>query len=303
MDDNIREGVVIKLLSGFYYVSCGENVTECRARGVFRNKGQSPLVGDRVKFSVNNDGISGTVEEILPRKNYLVRPAAANIDRIVIISSLGIPAPNTAVIDRMTVIAEDSGIETVIVFNKSDLGSTEEYTSIYKNAGFKVIAVSAETGEGIDELVDSLADGINVFTGNTGVGKSSLINCILKNDCIKTGEVSSKLGRGRHTTRHIELFRVTDGCFVADTPGFSSLSFEGHEYIRPQELQFDFPDICKFANGCKFSSCNHVHENGCSVKKAVDDGLVEKTRYDSYVTLFSEMKEVNEWELKKGKIQ
>lgn len=275
-------------------------ITRCRARGLFRKNGITPLAGDRVKFSQNSG--DGTVEEIYERSNEMIRPAAANIDRVVIISSYSIPSPNTLVIDRMTAIAEKNGIESVIVFNKSDLGDLTGIADVYKKSGFKVFVVSADSGEGIEELKEYLSSGFSVFTGNTGVGKSSILNRLLPNAFIETGEVSQKLGRGRHTTRHIELYRLCEGAFIADTPGFSSLSFEGAGFVPAFELAFCFPDISKYADNCKFTGCTHISEKGCSVKAALENGEIEQSRYESYVTMYEEVKDIKDWQIKKRKL-
>lgn len=303
MTNNVaNKGTIIKLLAGFYYVSTdnGEVIT-CRARGAFRNKGITPLVGDRVVFS--SVGNEGTVQEILTRKNELVRPAVANVDRVVIISSFSTPAPNTLVIDRMTALAQNSSIEAVIVFNKSDLGDFSEIANVYKNSGFKVFVVSANTGEGIEELKNYLSSGFSVFTGNTGVGKSSILNRLLPDADIPTGEVSEKLGRGRHTTRHIELYSLCNGAYIADTPGFSALSFEGAGFIPAKEIEMCFPDIYQFSSSCKFTGCSHLSEKGCAVINALNSSKIETSRYDSYKTMYNEVCHIKDWEIKKIRIK
>ena len=297
---NTFEGVIVKLLSGYYYCMTDDGeIVCCRARGLFRKDGISPLAGDRVEF-IKSTG-DGSVVSILPRKNCLVRPAAANIDRIVIVSAHSVPAPNTLLIDRMTAIAAKSDIECVVVFNKADLGDMSEYCEIYLGAGFKTFVVSADTGEGIDELKAYLSNGFNVFTGNTGVGKSSILNKIIGKDIIATGEVSEKLGRGRHTTRHIELYPICKGAYAADTPGFSSLTFEDAEFITKEEMLSCFPDISKYDTGCKFVSCSHMSEPGCAIKAALNKGLIVPSRYESYCAMYNEVKDIKEWERKKKK--
>lgn len=303
MSDELKQtGVIVKMLSGFYYVMTSDGKTvRCRARGVFRKDGVSPLAGDRVIFSEHSG--DGAVEQILERKNVMMRPAAANIDRVVIISSFCVPAPNTLIIDLMTAIAENNGIEAVIVFNKSDLGNLKDIAGVYTNAGFKVFVVSADTGEGIEELKNYLSSGFSVFTGNTGVGKSSILNRLLPYANIPTGGVSEKLGRGKHTTRHIELYSLCDGAFIADTPGFSSLSFDEAGFIPAYDLPFCFPDINRYADNCKFTGCTHTAECGCSVKKALEEGKIEASRYESYKILFDKVKDIKDWEIKKGKFK
>ena len=287
-------GIIIKALSGFYYIDDGSAVYECRARGNFRKSGISPLVGDKAEFELS--GGSGVVTAVLPRKNFLSRPPVANIDRLFIVSSFENPAPNEYIIDRLTAIAVYHGIEPIIVFNKCDAGDFSRWESIYRAAGFRVFTVSAETGEGIDTLKSEFSGGISVLTGNSGVGKSSILNRIFGNTALKTGEVSEKLGRGRHTTRHTELFINPDGGYVADTPGFSSIEYDSGDYGFKEQLAECFPYFERFTGSCRFSTCSHTCENGCGVLKAVEDGLVEPTRHRSYVELFNELKQLKPWE-------
>ena len=225
----MMNGIIIKAISGFYYVSDGEKIYECKARGSFRESGVSPLVGDRAEFEQVGEQ-KGVVTAVLPRKNLLSRPPVANIDKLFIISSYEKPAPNAYIIDKLTALAEYKDIEPIIVFNKCDMGGFESWENIYKTAGFRVYTVSAENGEGIDALRTELKDCISAFTGNSGVGKSSILNVLFGDLKLETGAVSEKLGRGRHTTRHTELFGLPDGGFVADTPGFSSLECECNDY-------------------------------------------------------------------------
>ena len=293
-------GIIIKALSGFYYVSSGDETYECKARGSFRKSGVSPLVGDSVKFEKTSE-TTGIIDEILPRKNSLIRPPVANIDKLFIVSSFSSPKPNTFLIDKMTVIAEYNNIKPIIVFNKCDMGDFSEFKSIYDKAGFKTYIVSAEEGIGIDELKDEMKSCISAFTGNSGVGKSSILNNIFGNSKIATGEVSDKLGRGRHTTRHTELYKLTEDSFVADTPGFSSLELDYRDFELKEKLPFLFADFEDYLNGCKFSTCTHTSENGCAVIGAVQNGEIEQTRYESYIELFREMKDLKPWEAKKRK--
>ncbi len=294
-------GIIIKALSGFYYVSDGENIYTCKARGSFRKSGVSPLVGDRVEFTHNSD-LTGVIEEIKERKTHLSRPPVANIEKLFILSAFSDPAPNTSVIDKMTVIALHNGIEPIIVFNKCDMGDFGAWQRIYKNAGFKTYVISAQTGEGLEELKAELKDSVSAFTGNSGVGKSSVLNYFFGSDAIATGEVSEKLGRGRHTTRHTEIYPLDFGGFVADTPGFSSIELGEMGYALKESLAECFPDFGDFRGECRFSTCTHISEPGCGVLRAVKDGKIEPTRHASYKTLFSELKDLKDWNIKgKGK--
>ena len=292
-------GIIIKALSGFYYVKTDTEIYTCKARGSFRKSGVSPLVGDRVEFSPMDD-FTGTVESILPRKTQLKRPPVANIDKLFILSSFENPAPNTSVIDKLTVLARHAGIEPIIVFNKSDMGDFGKFEKIYKNAGFKTFVLSALKGEGIEELKAELKDSISAFTGNSGVGKSSVLNAVLGDDIIATGDVSQKLGRGKHTTRHSEIYPLSFGGFVADTPGFSSIE-SGDDYSLKENLVNCFWDFDDFKDNCRFASCSHTKEKDCAVIGAVEDGKIEKSRWESYVSLYEELKDLQCWEFKRNK--
>ncbi len=287
-------GLIVKALSGFYYVKTDDGIIQCRARGKFRKDDLHPLVGDNVEITVN--GSDGVVDSIIDRKNFLERPPVANIDRLYIISAYTLPSPEFSLIDRMTVIAEMNGIEPVIVFNKSDLGDFGPYESVYKKAGFRTFVVSCESGENMDALKSDLTDGISVFTGNSGVGKSSILNVVLDGAEIQTGEVSERLGRGRHTTRHVELYQTEAGGYVADTPGFSSIE---NKPILKDELPLYFSDFADYRDGCKFVGCSHTCEKGCAVLQAVNDGKIAKSRHESYLQMYDESKMIKEWELKK----
>lgn len=290
------EGRIFKALSGFYYVDCGDTAVTCRARGKFRHDKTVPLVGDRVDITLLPDG-TGAVDAILPRKNQFHRPAIANIELLVIVASGAIPVTDPLLIDRMTVLAERQGCECVICFNKWDIEQPQELFDIYAAAGFPVLRVSAETGEGITALEALMAGKVCAFTGNSGVGKSSLLNAVEPGFRIPTGEVSEKLGRGRHTTRHVELFRLKNGAVVADTPGFSAFGEEQAGYA-PEELAMAFREFAPYLQGCRFTGCSHVKEKGCAVLSALKEGKISRSRHDSYVRLYRQAKEISEWERK-----
>lgn len=289
-------GIIIKGIGGFYYVEAADGIVyECKARGVFRKEKITPLAGDRVEITVESNN-KNSIDKILERRNFFKRPPIANVDTLVIVSSVCDPRPNLLIIDRLTAVASYKNVEPIIVFTKDDLQSANEFVKIYTNAGFKTFAVSNETGEGIEKVKSIIDGGITVFTGNSGVGKSSLINRMYPDFCLETGEISKKLGRGRHTTRHVELFKVGRG-YIADTPGFSSLDFETNDLIKKDELAFCFPDFTDYIGSCRFSTCAHVNDKGCSLVEAVKNGDVERTRHESYVTMYNEVKDIKDWQL------
>ena len=292
------EGIILKALSGFYYVDGGDGaLTACRGRGKFRHQKLTPLVGDRVRFTPLGEG-AGILDEILPRKNQFQRPAVANIDQLVVIASGAVPVTDPFLIDRVVSIAEGRDCEPVICINKCDLDAAEELYQTYRKAGFLTLRVSAETGEGIPELAAAIAGKVSTFTGNSGVGKSSILNALEPEFRLQVGEVSDKLGRGRHTTRHVELFRLSSGAIVADTPGFSSFDTEGMELRRPEELQYTFREFAPYLDQCRFTGCAHVKEKGCAVLAAVKAGEIPASRHESYVRLYQQAKEVPEWQRK-----
>ena len=296
----MTEGIILKALSGFYYVDGGDGtLTACRGRGKFRHQKLTPLVGDRVRFTPLGDG-AGILDEILPRKNQFQRPAVANIDQLVVIASGAVPVTDPFLIDRVVSIAEGRDCEPVICINKCDLDAAEELYQTYRKAGFLTLRVSAETGEGIPELAGAIAGKVSAFTGNSGVGKSSILNALEPEFRLQVGEVSDKLGRGRHTTRHVELFRLSSGAIVADTPGFSSFDTEGMELRRPEELQYTFREFAPYLEHCRFTGCAHVKEKGCAVLAAVKAGEIAPSRHASYVRLYEQAKEVPEWERKEN---
>lgn len=256
------------------------------------------MVGDNVVFEKTADD-KGIIDEILPRKNCLVRPPVANIDKLFIMSAFSNPEPNTYLIDKMTVMANFNNIEPIIVFNKCDMGSFDEIRTIYQNAGFKTFVISAKDSLGIEELKIEMKDCVSVFTGNSGVGKSSVLNAIFGNDDIKTGIVSEKLGRGKHTTRHTELYKLSFGGYIADTPGFSSLELDIKNFELKENLAYCFSDFREYLGECRFTSCNHIKEKGCAVLEAIECGKIEKTRHESYCQIFDELKDLKFWEANK----
>ncbi|WP_297208859.1 ribosome small subunit-dependent GTPase A [uncultured Flavonifractor sp.] len=292
------EGVILKALSGFYYVDGGDGrLIACRGRGKFRHQKLTPLVGDRVSFTPL-EGESGILDGILPRKNQFQRPAVANIDQLVVVASGAVPVTDPFLIDRVVSMAEGRGCESIVVLNKCDLDGAEELYRTYVQAGFATLRVSAETGEGIPALARLIAGKVSAFTGNSGVGKSSILNALQPGFRLRVGEISDKLGRGRHTTRHVELFRLDNGAIVADTPGFSSFDTEEMETRRPEELARTFREFAPYLEQCRFTGCSHVKEKGCAVLEAVKLGAIPKSRHTSYVRLYEQAKEVPQWQRK-----
>lgn len=290
-------GIITKAISGFYYVLCDGDLYECKARGNFRHKAEQPLCGDIAEF--NADASGGVITSIVDRRNSLIRPPVANVDKLFIVQSVADPSPNLLLIDRLTVIAETKGIEPILIFNKSDIADAERYAEIYTECGFKAFAFSCKGGDDPTEIRKLTEDGLCVFTGNSGVGKSSILNAVFPNLALKTGETSRKLGRGKHTTRHIELYGTGSG-YVADTPGFSSLDIERYEPILKDELPRSFREFAPFIDNCRFTSCSHTSEKGCAVLDAVKDGKIPQSRHNSYVSMYNEIKDIKEWEIKKN---
>lgn len=289
-------GVITKALSGFYYVKYdNDRLIECRARGRFRREGISPLVGDTVDFTVDSND-KGTVERIHTRKNSFVRPAVANIDCMVILASAVNPITDPFLIDRVSSSAEHAGCQVIVCINKSDLARGDELFEIYRTTGYTVLHTSAVTGDGIDDLKAAISGKLCAFTGNSGVGKSSILNALSPEFNIKVGEVSDKLGRGRHTTRHVEIFSLGDA-FIADTPGFSSFDMEKTEFIPKNELQHCFNEFQPFLGSCRFDNCAHIKEPGCAVLAAVTEGSISKSRHESYRRLYEISSQVNDWEI------
>ncbi len=292
---NQTTGIIMKITGGFYYVEAAESVYECKARGVFRKRGTSPLVGDIVDITVPDDGYC-SIDRIHERRNSLVRPALANLDNLMIISSVKEPDVNLYLIDKMTAAAVNKEITPIVVFSKSDLAQTDELAEIYRKVNIPAFSFSSVDNRGLEEIKAVLKDKVTAFCGNSGVGKSTLLNALFPELSLQTGEISDKLGRGRHTTRTVELFKKHGG-YIADTPGFSTVDIERFELIRKDELKFAFPEFDEYFGTCQFNSCNHVCEKGCKVLEAVDSGIIPKSRHDSYVRMYNEVKDIKEWQI------
>ncbi len=288
----LLKGTIVKGIGGFYYVDTEEGIIECRARGKFRKTEILPTVGDRVVVETK-DNKTGSVKEIDERQNFLVRPAVSNIDTLMIVAAISNPAPDTSLIDKMLVIAAKKGIKGALCINKSDLdtdGNLEKIKTSYENAGYKVFVTSAEKGEGVDELKTALKDKTTAFAGLSGVGKSSILTIITGKE-LQTGD-TSRIERGRHTTRHVELIKISEG-YVFDTPGFSQLEVED---IKANELSGFFPEIEKCEGMCRFRGCSHISEPDCAVKAALENGNIAESRYDSYVKMYEKLKLIKDWE-------
>lgn len=298
--ENAKQGLIYKALSGFYYVSAdGKSLTECRARGKFRLGSQSLLVGDRVLYSETDAG-KGVLEKVLARKNAFIRPPVANIDLMIVVVSDVNPVSDPFLIDRILAVAEHSSCECIICINKCDMKKSDRLLSIYKSAGYKVFYTSCKTGEGIEELSAATANKTCTFVGNSGVGKSSLLNALEPDFSIKTGDVSQKLGRGRHTTRHVELYTLKNGAILADTPGFSSFDTERMNIIKKEELQYLFREFTPYLGKCMFRDCSHTAEKGCAVLGALEKAEIQNSRHESYKRLYESAKQIKNWEINKG---
>ncbi len=287
------EGIIIRGVGGNYYVDTGDNLVECRARGLFRLKNIKPLVGDRVFIRLTEeDENAGYIEEIMERTNEMVRPPVANIQQLIIFFAVTNPEPSFLLLDKLLIAAETNGLKPVICFNKSDLVDdrlTKEYSSIFVNTGYKVIFTSMHDEGSINELRDILKDKLSVFSGPSGVGKSSVMNAVQPDFQLKTGEVSDKLKRGKHTTRHAEIYKLHFGGYVVDTPGFSSFELDG---ISEFQLREYYPEIKKFDEGCRFADCVHSKEPGCVIKDAVNNGKISPVRYNNYLRLLEEIRSI-----------
>lgn len=291
-----QRGRIIRSLSGFYDVQLPEGVVTCRGRGILRKEQITPLTGDLVEITL--EGGKGMVETVLPRSNSFIRPAVANVDALVLFAANVNPVTEPFLIDRVAAIAGDQNVPCILCINKSDLDPAEELQEIYRKAGFPVICTSAKTGQGIEELRQALKGKLTAFTGNSGVGKSSILNCLCPELTLATGEVSEKLGRGRHTTRHVELYCLGSDTYVMDTPGFSSFDTDQMDVILKENLQYSFPDFAPCLGRCQFADCTHRSEPGCAVRAQVEAGQISASRYDSYLRLYEKSAQIKQWERK-----
>lgn len=286
-------GIITKGIGGFYYVEVANATYECKARGIFRKNKITPLVGDRVEISANEYS-ENTIDEIFTRKNFLIRPPVSNIDNLIIVVSTVEPKPNFFVIDKLIAVAEYKNIEPHIVISKTDLASCDEILSAYKSSGINVIVLESDVS--LQSVKDIMKDKISAFTGNSGVGKTTLLNRLDSKLNLSTGAISDKLGRGRHTTRQAELFNVCGG-YVIDTPGFSSFEFDKNEIIKKEDLPYCFREFREYLGTCKFTSCAHVNDKGCKICEAVENGIITTSRHNSYIQMYNQAKELKEWEV------
>lgn len=292
-----QQGIIIRALSGFYDVDTGKTVVRCRARGKLRKEGITPVVGDHVTFQSSGD--SGYVQTVLERRNVFVRPAVANVDALVMMASQVNPVTEPFLIDRVAAIAAVQNVDTYLVLTKCDLDPAKKLYEIYRDTGIHVLRTSTVTGQGVEALRELLRGKLVAFTGNSGIGKSTMLNALYPEANMPTGEVSEKLGRGRHTTRHVELFTLPDGTKIMDTPGFSSFDTDMMELGEPENLAYAFPEFRPFLGKCRFDDCMHVKEPGCAILEALADGRIHKSRHDSYLKLYEKRREIKPWEQKK----
>jgi ribosome biogenesis GTPase len=287
-----KTGLIIKSIGGLYSVESPDGIYECVARGIFRKEGRSPCVGDTVTFSDEK-----VIKDILPRKNHIIRPPLANLDQLIFVVSVCEPAPNLLLLDKFIAIAEYKNIKPVVVITKVDLDRSDNIFSVYTKVGIDVVIIDYTDDSTVQKLKSMLAGKISAFTGNSGVGKSTLLNAIDSTLGIKTGEISKKLGRGRHTTRESQLYKLEDGGYIADTPGFSTFETNKYDIIKKEELSACFTEFSDFSGNCRFSDCSHTCEKGCAVIQAVKDGLIPESRHESYCQMYEEAKAIKDWEL------
>lgn len=289
------DGIIVKGIGGFYYIKTERGIIEAKARGKFRSQSLTPIVGDRVRVSIVDEAeLKGSLDEILPRKNSFIRPPVANLDQIIITFAAKDPEPNLKLVDKLSVTALAADVSCAICINKTDIAPNEAHAlaEIYRTTGFPVILSSSESGEGLKELHELLEGRITAFAGNSGVGKSSILNSLIGGEQMETGTISDKIKRGRHTTRHVELLELPFGGYAFDTPGFSSFEVEG---LKVAELERYFPEFLPYLGGCRFAGCAHINEPDCPVKEALSEGKISQSRYESYCELYDTLKQVKEW--------
>ena len=291
------QGILLKGIGGFYYVETDDGIYECKARGAFRKEKISPLAGDQVVFEQTEQG-KGLITQILPRKNEWLRPPVANLDQLMLVVSACEPAPNPLIMDKLITLAEYKNIEPLIVFTKIDLADVCALQEIYQKAGYRTLALNNFEHAHVNALKEMLSGKMTMLTGNSGVGKSSLLNNVFTDLNLETSAISQKLGRGRHTTRHVEFYPLDTGGYVADTPGFSSIEMYQYEVIKKEQLQYCFREISPYLDKCRFHDCAHVAEKGCAVLQAVAEGEISKQRHESYIEIYNEAKSRKDWELK-----
>lgn len=288
----MAEGIIVKSIGGLYFTESSDNVYECKARGVFRNKGIAPCVGDRAVFE------DGVITEILPRKNHLIRPPLSNLDQLIFVVSVAEPSPNMLLLDKFIAVAEYQNIEPVIVITKTDIEDCSRIVSIYEKTGISIYTIDYNSDNPAEKIRVLLKDKISAFTGNSGVGKSTLLNEVCGDFNIPTGEISKKLGRGKHTTRHAELYKLPWGGYIADTPGFSTFETNKYNIIRKEDLADCFREFRQYEGDCRFRDCSHTMEKGCRIIEAVENGEIPQSRHESYCSMYDEAKQIREWELK-----
>jgi ribosome biogenesis GTPase len=292
----MMQGRIMKGIGGFYYVDTGGSLYECRAKGGFRKDGVKPLVGDIVDIQVlDSEKLVGNIEEILPRKNALIRPACSNVDQAVVIFAAMDPEPNLNLLDRFLVMMEYQDVHTVICFNKTDIASDEKlqsYLDIYQSTGIETLIVSAKENQGMDSLFDLLNSKTTILAGPSGVGKSSIINKLYPKAEMETGSISQKIKRGRHTTRHSELFKISGDTFIMDTPGFTSMRLPE---MDKEQLRFYFPEFAAHEGECKFQGCVHINEPDCKVKEELEKQRISASRYENYLQMYDEMKQMKKY--------
>lgn len=288
----MAEGIIVKSIGGLYFTESSDNVYECKARGVFRNKGIAPCVGDRAVFE------DGVITEILPRKNHLIRPPLSNLDQLIFVVSVAEPSPNMLLLDKFIAVAEYQNIEPVIVITKADIEDCSRIVSIYEKTGISIYTIDYNSDNPAEKIRVLLKDKISAFTGNSGVGKSTLLNEVCGDFNIPTGEISKKLGRGKHTTRHAELYKLPWGGYIADTPGFSTFETNKYNIIRKENLADCFREFRQYEGDCRFRDCSHTTEKGCRIIEAVENGEIPQSRHESYCSMYDEAKQIREWELK-----